>query len=179
MFVFNVKFNLKLFVKILFIIMAIIVIWAFIYSTYKIIKKSIKVKDELKSPEISYIEPDNYTNILKSCYDDLDEHIGKTICFSGYIYRAIDFKDNQFVLARDMVTDDLNKTFIVGFLCETNKLKDFTENDWVEIVGDISKGSYHGTIPVIKIQKIKKVAKPENAQVLPPDNTYIQTSILF
>lgn len=179
MFIFNIKFNLKLVVKTLFIIMAIIVIAAFLFSTYKIIKNSIRVKDEIKNPSITYIEPENYTNILKCCYENMDEYIGQTICFSGYIYRTIDFNENQFVLARDMTTTDKNQTYIVGFLCECNKLKNFKDNDWVEVVGGITKGNYHGDVPILKIKKIKMVAKPENALVPPPDNTYIPTSILF
>ena len=178
MFVFNLKINLKLIVKILFVIMAIIVIVAFLYSTYSIIRKSVKIKDEIKQPDIYYIDPNNYTNILKSAYENIDNYIGQTISFSGYIYKNIDFNDNQFVLARDMSTSDVNKTYIVGFLCECNKLKDFNENDWIEIVGIVSKGNYHGDVPILKIKKIKKVSEPVNPIVPPPDDTYIPTSIL-
>lgn len=179
MFVFNVKFNLKLIVKILFVVMAIIVIAAFLFSTYKIIRNSIKVKDELKNSSISYIEPNNYANILKSCYENIDEYVGQTICFSGYIYRAIDFNENQCVLARDMSTSTPGKTYIVGFLCESDKLKDFNDNEWIEVVGKIEKGNYHGEVPVLKIKKIEKISKPTNDIVTPPDSTYIPTSLLF
>ena len=179
MFVFNLKLNLKNIVKALFIIMSIIVIMAFLFSTYKIIKNSITVKDAIKEPKISYIEPNNYTNVLNACYENLSDYVGKKISFSGYIYKNSDFKNNQFVLARDMTTTSPNKTYIVGFLCECNKLDGFNENDWVEITGKIEKGNYHGEIPIVKVKKIKKVAKPEKSQVPPPDKTYIPTSILF
>ena len=47
MFVFNIKLNLKKFVKILFVIMAIIVSVLFLFSIYKIIRNSFKVKDDM------------------------------------------------------------------------------------------------------------------------------------
>ena len=177
MFVFNVKLNLKMIIKVLFIIMAIIVIFFFLHSTFSIVRDSMKVRDEIASPEVAYISPDNYTNILKSVYEDVDTYVGQKISFSGYIYKNIDFKDNQFVLARDMKID--TKTFIVGFLCECDKIKNFAENDWVEIVGEIKKGDYHGCVPILIIKEIKKIEKPQDDLVPPPDNTYIPTAIIY
>lgn len=179
MFIFNVKLNLKMIIKILFVIMATIVIVFFLHSTYKIIKNSIEVKDKIEHPEVAYIEPNNYTNILKSVYEDIDTYIGQNICFSGYIYKSIDFTEKQFVLARDMKVESTVETLIVGFLCEYDNLKDFQENDWVEIVGEITKGYYHGEIPIVKIKEIKKVEKPDDEIVPPPESTYIPTAILF
>lgn len=179
MFVFNIKLNLKLIIKILFIIMTIVVILAFLISTYKIIKNSILVKDDIKAPEVAHIDPDNYTNILKYVYEDTDKYIGQKICFTGYIYKNIDFQENQFVLARDMKVNSGNETYIVGFLCEYDKLKNFNENDWVEIIGIIKKGNYHGEIPILEIKEIKKVEKPEDELVCQPDKTYIPTALIF
>ena len=59
MFVFNIKLNLKKFVKILFVIMAIIVSVLFLFSIYKIIRNSFKVKDDMTQNGIIYIEPEN------------------------------------------------------------------------------------------------------------------------
>ena len=176
MFVFNIKLNLKKFVKILFVIMAIIVSVLFLFSIYKIIRNSFKVKDDMTQNGIIYIEPENYTNMLKAVYENLDSYVGKEVSCSGYVYRCIDFSENQFVIARDMSISSTSNTLIVGFLCESKKIQKYEENSWVEIVGKIEKGNYHGEIPILKIKKIKKIERPKEDLVPPPDNTYIPTS---
>ena len=130
-------------------------------------------------PDVSYIEAKNYTNVLKEVYDDLNTYVGQTICFTGYVYRNSDFDENNFVLARDMQTSIENKTFVVGFLCDCDNAKEFEDGTWVKIIGTIEKGNYHGEIPVLKIIKIEKTEEPDEKQVPSPDNTYVQTSIIF
>ena len=62
---------------------------------------------------------------------------------------------------------------VVGFLCEYENAKDFSNNAWVEITGEITKGNYHGDMPIIKITEIKKVDKPNEEYVYPPDENYV------
>ena len=71
------------------------------------------------------------------------------------------------------------QTVVVGFLCQTNLAKNFTDNSWVEIEGEITKGDYHGEIPVIKITNIKQVNKPNDEYVYPPNETYVPTSTIL
>lgn len=179
MFVYNVKLNSKSIVKITLIIIAIIVTIFFLISTYKIISESFKVKDKIEEPEVAYIEPNNYTNILKTVYEDIDTYVGQTICFSGYIFRTIDFTNKQFVLARDMKTDVESQTLIVGFLCEYEEAKDYPNDTWVQITGKITKGNYHGEVPIIQVTEIKTIEKPAEEFVNPPDNTYIPTAVIY
>lgn len=179
MFIYNIKFNSKSIVKFALGLMAVLILILFIFSLYKIIRESFKVKDEINASKISYISPDNYCNVLNTVYRNLDAHIGKKICFSGYIYRQLDFPDNQFVLARDMVSNTSNKTAIVGFLCCCNKTVEYPDNTWVEIIGEIKKGYYNGEMPIIEIIEIKIIDEPENPFVPQPDDTYIETCVTF
>ena len=179
MFIYNIKFDSKNIVKFALGLMAVLILILFIFSLYKIFTESFNVKDEIKSSEISYISPNNYCNILNTVYRNLDDYIGKKICFNGYIYRQIDFADNQFVLARDMVSNTSNKTAIVGFLCSSNTSIKYPDNTWVEIIGEIKKGYYNGEIPIIEIIEIKTIDEPENPFVPQPDDTYIETCVTF
>ena len=179
MFIYNIKLNLKNIVKITFFLMVIIVTVMFLISVYRIIKTSFKVRDELNAPEKLNIEAENYTNVLKTVYEDIDDYVGQKISFIGYVYKSIDFNEDQFVLARDMLVDEKHQTLIVGFLCEYSKAKDFEEGTWVKVIGKIVKGYYHGELPIIKVLKIQKVDKPENELVYPPESTYIQTSFML
>lgn len=178
MFVCNVKLNSKSIVKVSLIVISVIIVIFFIISLYKVLNTSFKVRDSIPEPKVAKIQVDEYTNILKNVYENLDMYIGQKICFSGYVYRNLDFLDNQFVLARDMLVEG-NKSFIVGFLCSCNTAKEYEDNTWVEITGEISKCNYHGEIPIIKVTKIQKIEKPSDEYTYPPDATYIPTGIIY
>lgn len=180
MFVYNVKFNGKALVKLLFVIVAIAVTIYFVVSAWKIYNNSFKVKDEIISPDVMQLTAENYTNILKSVHDDIDSYVGKKICFTGYVYRVLDFKETEFVLARDMIISSDMQTLVVGFLCDSKNANDFENDSWVEITGEITQGSYHGDMPIIKVKDIKQIEKPkDNVYVYPPDDTYVPTSAMF
>lgn len=181
MFVYNLKLNGKSITKVVFVVISIAIIFYFAFSAYKIYSNSFKVKDEIKEPDVMNLTANNYTNILKSVYDDVDSYVGKKICFTGYVYRLIDFKDTEFVLARDMVVNNSDmQTLIVGFLCDYKNAQEFADESWVEITGEITKGDYHGDTPIIKVKKIKQIEKPQNdIYACPPDDTYIPTSSIF
>lgn len=180
MFVYNIKFNGKALVKLLFVIVAIAVTIYFVVSAWKIYNNSFKVKDEIAEPDVMQLTAENYTNILKSVHDDIDSYVGKKICFTGYVYRLLDFKETEFVLARDMVVSSDMQTLVVGFLCDCKNAKDFENDSWVEITGEITQGSYHGDMPIIQVKEIKQIEKPQdNIYVYPPDDTYVPTSAMF
>ena len=101
--------------------------------------------------------------------------------YTGYIYRVIDFKENQFVIARDMfINESKTQSVVVGFLCESKDAKNFKDGTWVNITGSIEMGKYHNEqIPFIKITDLKEATEPENSYVMPPSNSYIPTSGLL
>ena len=142
------------------------------------VKEVTHVDDEISHSNVTEITANNYTNILKAVHDNIDSYLGKKIKFSGYVYRVLDFSENQFVLARDMILN--SQSYVVGFLSEYDKIKDFEDSSWVEIIGTISQGKYHNrNIPIIKVESINKIEKPEDATVLPPSDTYIPTSAIL
>lgn len=180
MFVCNIKLNGKKVVKIILVIIAIAVTIYFAISAYMIYRNSFKVKDEINNTKVISISANNYTNVLKSVHDDIDSYIGKEICFSGYVYRLLDFKETEFVLARDMIISSDMQTLIVGFLCDCKDAQNFANESWIEVKGEITKGNYHGDMPIIKIKKIKQIDKPkDNIYVYPPDDSYVPTSTIF
>ncbi len=175
MFIYNLKLSSKGIFKTIFAIMITLGIILCIFVTWKIILKS----GTQKSTEIYQIETKNYTNVLKAVHDDIDTYIGQKIGFSGYVYRVYDLAENQFVLARDMVVSSDFKTLVVGFLCSSDNAKNFKDGTWVNITGEITKGYYHGDIPIIKIETIEKTEMPRDNMVYPPDEFYIPTSSLL
>lgn len=177
MFILNFKVNGNKFGKTFLGILLIVILIATVFISIKLLTASSFKTNDNYSNNVNEISPKNYTNILKSVHDDLDTYIGQNIKFSGYVYRLFDFTESQFVLARDMIISYDFQTVVVGFLCENrNNMNEFTDNDWVEIEGTITKGYYHGEIPVIEIKSMKKIEKPSEEYVYPPDDSYVQTS---
>ena len=170
MFIYNLKLNGSKFFKIIFgLILTILIIILFIaifriFSTAKDLNKS------------TCISNSNYTNILKTVHDNIDNYIDVKIKFTGYIYRIYDFNENQFVLARDMIVSSDFKTVVVGFLCEYKYAKNFDDNTWVELTGTIKKGDYHGDMPIVHVTQINEIKKPSEEYVYPPSEDYIPTN---
>ena len=183
MFIYNFKISGGLALKLIIIVLSIFMLIVFGISIYRIFFTSGKfvVNDRIEAKEINEIMPENYTNILQAVHDDIDSYIGMKIKFTGYIYRLIDFKENQFVLARDMlINEEKKQSVVVGFLSEYKNANEFGDGEWVEVTGVIEKGKYHNQeIPIMKIKDMKKINMPENAFVRAPSDTYIPTNGLL
>lgn len=178
MFVYNVKLNGNKLFHLIIIAMFVAIFILCSVVLYQLFLKHTNIEDENTS-DIVELNSSNYTNTLKSVHDHLEEHIGQKIKFTGYIYRAFDFKENEFVLARDMVINSDFQTLIVGFLCHSDQASQFMDGTWVSVTGEIVKGYYHGDIPVIDIKQIEETSSPADEYVYPPDETYVPTSALF
>ena len=176
MFIYNLKINGSKTFKIIFTFLTLILIFILVLVTYKIFYGA-KNNSNISSMEndILHIKAKNYTNILKTVHDNIDDYIDMKLNFTGYIYRLGDFKDNQFVLARNMIISSDFNYVIVGFLCEYDNIKNFKDFTWVNVTGYITKGDYNGDMPILKITDIKLVDKPNDEFVYPPDDNCIPT----
>lgn len=148
----NIKFSLKLFI---IIFSLIIILFSILCFSKLYFNQTIVMNNE------------NYTTILKDVHDNTKKYIDKNIVTSGYVFRMNDFNKKQFVTARDMIVSE-NDYRIVGFLCETEEIKNFENNSWIEIKGTIKLKEYHGPMPIIKVYEIKKITTPNEAFVSPP-----------
>lgn len=180
MFIYNFKINGNLLFRGILVFIIIISVIILSLSIYKIYNNSkFIVNDNIMTNNISNIDSNQYTSILEEVYNNLDTYIGQNINFTGYVYRLEDMKENEFVLARDMLINSDSQSVVVGFLCNSNDAKKFKNGTWVNVSGSIIKGYYHNQIPVIEISNIKETKKPEDEFVYPPDNSYIPTSVIL
>ena len=143
---------------------------------YSIYNSSIKVNDDVNS-DIQVLTNKNYATVLETVHNDIDTYVGQKIKFSGFVYRVYDLTNEQFVLGRHMIISSDFQTVIVGFLCHYKDASNFADSDWIEIEGTITKGSYHGDMPIIEITSIKQIDRPNDEYVYPPNENYIPTSI--
>lgn len=180
MFICNFKVNSNFWLKALLTMLLLIVLSIVIFSIYKLFSNSsFTVNDDIDHSQVYCLTSENYTNVLKAVHDNLDDYIGQQISFSGYVYRAYDFDNTQFVLARNMVISSDFQTLIVGFLCHLDSASSYPDGTWVNITGTITKGNYHGEIPIIEIKNIQKIEKPQDEYVYPPDDDFVATSTIL
>jgi putative membrane protein len=162
--------------------MLVIIIGIFIFGVYLIFlknNKALKLSDTIKGDDIFEVTESNYANILKASSEDIDSYVGCKVHIVGYVYRLLDFEENQFVIARDMAISSDMQSLVVGFLCEYDNAMDFEDGTWVDIVGEIQKGNFNGDIAILNILSIEKCEEPENPFVSMPDDTYIPTANMF
>ncbi|MBQ9279746.1 MAG: hypothetical protein IJ215_01690 [Clostridia bacterium] len=120
------------------------------------------------SADTVIMNTENFTTILKESHEDPYSFLNKKIISNGYIFRAQDFKENQFVVARDMLVGN-HESRIVGFLYEYDDAMNFESNEWVQVEGIFTVGDYHGAMPIIKVNHIKRINTPNDIFVLPPE----------
>lgn len=179
MFVKNFKLNSKMIFKIIFVILFILIFIMCIFGVAQMLKskeQTTNPSNNISKGNINVLTTRNYTNVLKTVHSDLDTYVGKKIQFTGFVYRLYDFSNEQFVLGRQMIVSSDMQAVVVGFLCHLNGADKYKDGCWVEIEGTITKGEYHGAIPVIEIEGIKEVKTPSDEYVYPPEETYIPTS---
>ena len=183
MFIYNFKINGGRALKLIIAILSLFMLVVFGISIYRIFFTSGKfvVNDKIKAKDVTEIAPDNYTNILQAVHEKPDSYIGMKIKFTGYIYRVLDFKEDQFVIARDMfINESKTQYVVVGFLCQYKDVNKFDDGTWVTLTGTIKMGKYHNEdIPIIEVTDLQETTEPDDAFVMPPNNTYIPTSGLL
>ncbi len=187
MFICNFKINKKKITKIFILFAGIIALILLAISTTKIFEEiknasnteTTTISDTIPSPDIAVLTEENYTDILKEVHDDLNTYLGQKISFTGYVYRVNDLKENEFILARDMIINNKNQTVVVGFLSTCKDANQYENNSWVTVTGTIQKGYYYGDIPILQITEIKTCEPPQNPFVNPPSDSYVPTSIIY
>ena len=181
MFIFNFKVNNKLVSKIFMFIAIITILSILFFSFYLIFFKGTKKEASncVIDDNIFELNETNYTNTLKASYENIDDYVGLKVKITGYVYRLLDFKENEFVIARDMQFGNTSQTLVVGFLCNYDKAKDLEDGKWFSITGEIQRGYFNGEIAILKVISVEEAEKPENLLVAPPDLTYIPTANMF
>ncbi len=161
--------NIKVSIKKIMIILGIIAIAIAISIELGIFSGDNTKNVDIYNDDFDFVITEaNFTNMLKSIHENIDDNIGKTVSISGFVFTMPDFKDNYFVCGRNMILSGNEK--VVGFLCNYEKASELLESEWVEVTGTIEKGFYQTDMPVIKVETINKITAPENTFVDPPSN---------
>ncbi|MGE8203710.1 TIGR03943 family putative permease subunit [Heyndrickxia sp. NPDC080065] len=118
-----------------------------------IAQKKIVVDDKVYMPTMSILQ------------ENLDEFIGKEIETVGFVYREKDFKNNQIVIARFVISCCIADASVYGIMAQGDIAS--LENDtWIRVKGRLNKINYNDTtLPVLKIHSIEKIQEPKQPYV--------------
>ncbi|MFH0984144.1 MAG: TIGR03943 family protein [Candidatus Omnitrophota bacterium] len=137
-----------------------------------VINEDGSVEMQKEEPDMIRYETAGFLELNDDMYNRLDFYEGKKVEITGYVYRRSDFKPNQFVVARSYMWCCSFDASPVGPLCEWDRAPELTNDTWVKVEGLITRehfiDAYYeetGDIPIIKVEKIERVSKPENPYV--------------
>ncbi|MGG4489556.1 TIGR03943 family putative permease subunit [Metabacillus idriensis] len=124
-------------------------------------------KNELLKMDKIILSNENYISILDVLDRFPKEFAGKQAELTGFVHREKDFSDTQFVVARsgDPCCVDEHDGFY-GLLSTVEKAKDFQDNQWITVSGELSTTAYSSAeVPYLQIKKISKIKPPAQPYV--------------
>lgn len=146
--------------------------------------------DKIKAPiknekDNSSLEEDNKSNTIiineKNFYSsineiglNIDNYVGRKIKISGFVVLKEDYKKGEFVVARMLMACCAADAQVIGLMSIIDT-EDLPKKDsWVEVEGVMDLSQERGVstnntfkIPVIKVERLTKIKKPESIYVYP------------
>ncbi|MDF2596811.1 MAG: hypothetical protein K0R69_3152, partial [Clostridia bacterium] len=116
--------------------------------------------------ETIIMEDYNFVQLMDEVYLNIDKYEGKEIQLIGFVYRSAEYGENEFAVARMLLTCCVADTQLTGFLCSYSKAMELELNSWVKATGTIKSRDYNGDkIPIIAVEKLEKAEKPQDEYV--------------
>lgn len=120
------------------------------------------------SDGIIIMEDGNYIRWLNEIYENIEKYNDKKIEVIGFVFKDEQFNDNEFVAARMVMVCCAAHMQTVGLLCKYENAAELEVDTWIKVYGTISNGEFEGSnMPVIKVDKVENVEKPEVDYVYP------------
>ncbi|MGG7160076.1 TIGR03943 family putative permease subunit [Clostridium baratii] len=110
------------------------------------------------------LNSDSYTKVFPNIMESPNEFKGKKIKTEGLIYKPKEINNNEFTIAREVMSCCVADVQIVGLMCEYDNSVDLKENEWVSVEGVID---VKDNKPVINVKEVIKLEKPKNSYIYP------------
>lgn len=110
------------------------------------------------------LNSDNYTRIFPNIMENPNEFKSKKIKTEGLVYKSKEINNNEFTIAREVMSCCVADVQIVGLMCEYDNSVDLKENEWVSVEGVID---VKDNKPVINVKEVIKLKKPKNRYIYP------------
>lgn len=110
------------------------------------------------------LNSDNYTRIFPNIMENPNEFKSKKIKTEGLVYKSKEINNNEFTIAREVMSCCVADVQIVGLMCEYDNSVDLKENEWVSVEGVMA---VKDNKPVINVKEVIKLEKPKNSYIYP------------
>lgn len=110
------------------------------------------------------LNSDNYTRIFPNIMENPNEFKSKKIKTEGLVYKSKEINNNEFTIAREVMSCCVADVQIVGLMCQYDNSVDLKENEWVSVEGVID---VKDNKPVINGKEVIKLKKPKNSYIYP------------
>lgn len=126
-------------------------------------KKQLDIKNN-----VIQVNTKNFVFSLDEILGNSDKYDGKEIEITGFLYKAKDLKENEFIIGRFMMVCCAADMQIAGIRCEGNNLESYDNDTWIKVKGKIKKDIYEGTVdPIIVVEHMEKDLNPNTSYVYP------------
>ncbi|WP_310604669.1 TIGR03943 family putative permease subunit [Anaerosporobacter sp.] len=122
---------------------------------------------DINAPVIT-LEDEDFGLWYMDALDNLDNYVGKTIKFRGYVYKPDRFTKGVLVPGRFAMTCCADDVAFIGFICKYEGAENFVSKQWVNVTAEIGKEfqqEYKGEGPVLYAKSIVLTGEPEEKLV--------------
>lgn len=131
---------------------------------------------DITKTDIIEFNDENFSYMLEDIGTNLDDYKGKKIIIFGFVFKEDNFKENEFVVSRMLMSCCAADTQVVGLLSKCDEAKSLNNDQWVNVIGTIQETNYKdevtnedGVIPYIRVEKIEILEKADEQYIYPFD----------
>jgi putative membrane protein len=129
------------------------------------------LKNELIQSNKLVFTDGNYTSIMYVIDKYHESFLGKQVELIGFIYREPEFSENQFVIGRrgnPCCVEDAEALY--GLLSTTPKANELANDQWVKVIGRLSKTKYLiNEVPYLIVEEVIEIEPPKDPYVYEPE----------
>lgn len=114
----------------------------------------------------------NYMVALTEVFYNLDKYQGREIALEGFVHREVYYDDNQFMLARSVVSCCAEHATMMGLLSHWEDAEELKEGTWISVKGMLqstvhysSKIDKEATWPMVIVEELEIIEKPEEEYI--------------
>lgn len=131
------------------------------------------IKKDIIGDSILFDDENYYENIFK-LEGNVRQYIGKKVIIRGFVYKEENFKENEFVVARMMMSCCAADAQVIGLMCRWNNASQLNKEQWISVEGVLESTAYGSggsdkgdIIPLIVVEKVESIEAPENVYIYP------------
>jgi putative membrane protein len=141
-------------------------------SSIENIGKHIHTKDEVISGNVINFNDKNYIHYFEDLSENVDKHVGKKVIISGFVTKKDELNLDEFIITRLLINCCAADSQVIGVICRGDANTTINSDAWIRVEGIVSfkenidkNNKVTEKLPLINVQKLTKLNKPENPYI--------------